>query len=255
MKPFIIFFKGQEGSSAIISYLQKLKQTNILGFEPFDTHHMKAKLVGEDLKRIFKLIFDKNIKFNYNQNIKQIYKKYTDIQINNIDKKKAIGFKMRPRELNNIMDVIKKNDVTVFVLIRHDICRHAISMCSTNRLQFDLKAGKIQKNPKHKIDLSILNKNIEICKNVLKQKQYLINMLKKHNINVYPIYYEEFCKNKAKFFNNMLRKLDIKLSQEELQKFASCTIPFKKVHDERIKKFVINYDEVVAFLKKKGLSL
>lgn len=255
MKDFIIFFRGQEGSSAIISYLQKINHINIIGFEPFDCHHMKKKLIGDDLKKIFNMIFDKSITQNNNQQIKNIYKKYTNIAINDIDKTKSIGFKMRPREINNYIDVIKKNNVVIFVLIRRDISRHAISMCSTNRLQFDLITKKINKNPKQIIDLKMLATNIDICKNVLKHKKILIKSLKKQGINVCPLYYEDFCKDKFTFFKYILNKLDIIMNDQAIIKLVKSNISFQKVHDDDIKKFVINYDEVVNFLKENKLKL
>jgi len=240
-----------------IKKIQKIKQINILGFEPFDTHHMKTRLVGTDLRRIFDLIYNKSYPTaaDHNKQIKQIYQKYTTVSVPAVNKSKSVGFKMRPRDMTDIIPTLKKNGVVVFVLIRRDIARQAVSMCSTNRLQFDLKAGKIEQNPKHTINLRTLDRNIKTCKHVLKQKQYLINMLKKQGISVHPIYYEEFCKNKLNFFKTFLTKIDVTLSDSELKKLATSQIPFKKVHDNEIKKFVINYTQVVSFFKQHGLTL
>jgi hypothetical protein len=254
MKDFIIFFKGQEGSSAIISYLKCVEHINIIGFEPFDCHHMDRPLIGPDLTKIFRLIFDKNIK-NYNTNIQELYSKYTKTPINNINKTKSIGFKMRPRNLPDIIDTLRDNNIVVFVLIRKDIARHALSMCNSNHLQFQLIAKQIQKNPQHQIDIKKLSENIARCIHIQKEKTNLINNLKRHNITVHKIFYEDFCTNKQLFFKNLLAKLDITLTTQELNTLVNTDIKFQKVHDDDISKFVINYQEVLACLKKHNLNL
>lgn len=254
MKDFMILYRGHEGSSAIISHLKKSSNIDIVGFEPFDTHHMKKHLKGPDLARVFKLMFDKSVNFGYNKQIKDIYSQYTEIPINNIDKKKSVGFKIRLRAWPVIKNIIVKNNVVCFVLIRKNILKWAISRLRSNTLQFQLINKDITANPKLYVKIEDLDEKIRLCQKLLDDKQKLINALKADGVDVHPIYYEDYCNNKYKFFENVFNKLDIKMTNQELKKFAEIEVHFKKVHSNDIKDFIENYDEVLDYIKKNKLE-
>ena len=128
MRDFIIFFSGGEGSSAIICHLKQfINNINILGFEPFDNHTLNKKMSDTDLNNIFRLLFNK--KQDHVSAINTIYGKYTDKTLG-IDKSKSNGFKMRLQDWNKIKEHIIKNNVIVFVLIRQNVLKWAISKCA-----------------------------------------------------------------------------------------------------------------------------
>ncbi|AYV82343.1 MAG: hypothetical protein Homavirus33_5 [Homavirus sp.] len=234
------------GSSAIISHLKKLtKYVDIIGFEPFDNFHMKKPLIGENLTMIFDLLFSKNLTndFAYYK-MNSIYKIYSDKEIDKFDKKKAIGFKMRFRNWETIETPIIKNNVVVFILVRQDVFKWAISTYDVDCNQFKLIKGDIEKDPTIKIDIEKFKSILRICHKNLEERYGLIDMLRKKNVDVCPLYYEEFCNDKKLFFKKMFDKLQIKLTNDELTEFANKPNYFKKVHSDDLKKYVTNYDEL-----------
>jgi hypothetical protein len=248
MKNFIILFDGQEGSSAIISHLNNQSSINIAGFEPFDNCHLKKPLTGNDFKLLLNNLFNHNMAA-----ASSIYKNYSDKNLLNIDKSKSVGFKMRFRNYDDIKSVLKRKDVVVFVLIRRNVLKWGLSKCRSNSLQFQLIKGEIEKNPKLYVNIDLLNKKIEQCTMLVKKKNTILKNLMNDGVNAHPIYYEDYCDNKVKFMRFVLNKLDIKLTNKELLEYSNKPNYFKKVHDDDISKFIINYDEVHEYIKKNDL--
>jgi hypothetical protein len=249
MKNFIIFFMANTGSSAIISHLKQLKEKiDIVGFEPFDNFHMKTPLIGDDLTKIFNLIYNNINNSNINQ-INNIYKKYTDKELK-FDTTKSVGCKMRFRNWDMIEGPIKNGNTTVFILIRQNVFKWAISSYDSKSTQFDLLKGKISKDPQITIDLVKFKQILSRCEQSLKERYELVELLKKRNINIIPIYYEEFCDNKKQFFKKFLNAIDIKLSDELLTEFANKPNYFKKVHSDDLRKYITNYDQLKKEFKE-----
>ena len=244
MKDFIIYFLANTGSSAIISHLMKFRDIiNILGFEPFDQHNMKKKkLVSDNLEEIFRNIFDKSID-DYDK-LQEIYSHHTDRKFPQIDKKKSVGFKMRFRNWDTIKHIIKENGVVVFILIRQNVFRWALSLYDKQSNQFKLIKKKIEKNPKIYVDIDKFREILYRCENNLNERYELIEKLEDDNYEVYPLFYEDYCDNKLEFFKDFFNSLEIPISNNELEKYVKIPNYFKKVHDDDIRKFVINYDEL-----------
>jgi len=253
-KDFIVFFEGGEGSSAIMSHLKQFtEKLDIIWFEPFDNCHFTNKLIDDDLSNIFSNIFNKNIKKNYNENIRQIYSNYTDRQLADFDKNKSVGFKMRFRDWDTIKPIIIKNNVVIFLLVRKNIVKWAISKYGSNSLQFKLIKGEIKENPKTNINIKQFEKILKRCRESIDYKYSLFKKLKMEGVEVYLIYYEDYCENKTIFLNSILRKININLDLEKVKEIATKNIHFKKVHSDDIKTFVTNYDEFYKFIADNDL--
>lgn len=252
MKDFVIIFHGHEGSSATISQLKKLDQIEIIGFEPFDAN--KRPMQSIDIRRMFSLIFNKNVKKNYVESINNIYKDYYKRDFPKFKKDGSVGFKMRIKNLPDITPVLKKNNVVVFILFRTNILKWAISKCRPNSYQFKLVKGQIKENPELIIDFNLLNKKIQECKRLHEQKKEILNRCINNRMLAYPIYYECMNEDKEKYFKDILKKIDINIQEDEFQKFINKQNYFKKVHSDNLEDFVTNYDELLNYVKKNKLE-
>lgn len=252
MKNFVIFFLANTGSSAIISHLKKLKDNiSIVGFEPFDECHMRNKKIQpNDLKRMLDMLLKKEAKFDENTNenvrnaIDKIYVKYRDDPFPEFDKSRSIGFKMRLKDWETIAEPIKNNDTVVFILLRENVFKWALSLYDFKSSQFSLIKGQIEKNPKVTVDIEKFKEILHRCQTNLEARYRLIERLDADGVSVYPLYYEEYCNDKEKFFRDFFDTVEIPMSKDALKEFSEIPNYFKKVHDDDVKKFVLNYDEL-----------
>jgi hypothetical protein len=249
MKNFILFFNSNEGSTAIMSQLKKSELFNILWLEPFDNHHLKKELKDQDLEDILSYTYT-----NDNSSLSDLYKEYSNTKLDYLYSNRSTGFKMRPRNLDHVIPILKEQKIHVFVLIRENILKSAISRCQTNLLQFELAQGKIKENPPITIDISVLQEKINLCKKINQEKYKLLENLKKLNISASPLYYEKFCSNKLEFFKDIFQKLEIKISAQDLCDFCNQELYYKKVHSDDISKFIVNYQEVLDYIQKNKLD-
>lgn len=252
-KNFVIFFDGCEGSTAIITHLKQFANIDIIWFEPFDNCHLKKKLIGKDLNNMFNLVYNNN-KFGYMAKINQIYSNYSDKELNNFDKDKSIGFKMRMRNFGDIKNILKNNDVVVFILMRKNILKWAISLYGSNTLQFKLVKKEIDKNPPMTINFDTLKEKIDLCNKNIEKKYDMFKNIRKEGIETHFIYYEDYCDNKAVFLNSIIKKLNIHMHIESVKNIAEKNIYFQKVHDNDLSKFVTNYDELLKFVQENNLQ-
>jgi len=253
-KDFIVFFEGGEGSSAIMSHLKQFTdKLDIIWFEPFDNCHFTNKLIGDDLHTIFSNIFNKNIKNKYEDNIRKIYSNYTNRQLLDFDKNKSVGFKMRFRDWDTIKPIVSENNVVIFILVRKNIVKWAISKYGSNSLQFKLIKGEIEQNPKTNINIGRFSKILNKCREGIEYKYSLFKKLKKEGVEVYLIYYEDYCENRTIFLSSILKKLNINMELDKVKEVANKNIHFKKVHSDDIKTFVTNYDEFYKFISDNEL--
>lgn len=251
---FIIFFDTHEGSSIISSQLGQLSSIDTIEFEPFDIvqlkNNMKDKYIGQDLITSFDILLNKNLKDNYIDKFHDLHKKYYRDQEKIIfDKKKSIGFKFRERNIDDIIPVLRNNDVKCFILRRRNILRWCISMYdSDNDIYSQFKTNNVVKK---KYDLNILKTKKKIYNSFLKNKDNLKKKLENNNINVYNIYYEDFVEDKKNFFKNFLNKINVFYTEEEFTKLKNEK--YKKVHPNDISKFVENYEEVYNLFNKQHI--
>lgn len=246
MRNFVIFFAANTGSSAIISHLKQMKdKLDIVGFEPFDNCHMKQALVGKDLTRMFELLYNKNLdNTSAHAELNKLYKLYNDKPIELFNNKKALGFKMRYRDWDTIEAPIKNNNVVVFILIRQNVFKWALSWYDSSATQFKLIKGEVEKDPKITVDVEKFRSILKGCCQGLNERYKLIEELKKRGVTVVPIYYEEYCENKVAFFRKFFDSIDMKLTEGELLEFANRPNFFKKVHGDNLKQYVVNYEEL-----------
>ena len=136
MKNFIIFNSEKEGSCALVQTLNNFNDVTIISdfIEPFDRHMFVKNAYGagkdiskKDFLRCLSLIFDSSP--NYLEELNTIYARYNKYFTFSFSKEKSRGFKMRVRKQWNdeLFAILKKYEVTAFVLIRQDLLRWALS--------------------------------------------------------------------------------------------------------------------------------
>ncbi len=286
MKNYIIFYNEKEGTNALIRLLDNFEQTSIVRqakeWEPFD-QHAYGKLSQGKLMRCLDLVFS-NSPSDFEE-LNNIYTQTARAPIQNFDRNKAVGFKMRfyapwrtlkIRKLifmfrtlfdfvnnyyeqsyrNELLRILKKNNVVAYVVVRQDILRWALSRYhgdgsgQPGHLQFKLANGEISREDIAKLEVNIdaLKQNIKVCKRLLHRKRNLVKYLNTANIPTYPIMYEDFLTDKHSYFKQFFQKIGIDVSEEEIDSALDKGAYFEKVHSNDISKFVINHEEVLAKL-------
>jgi hypothetical protein len=258
MKNFIIFNSEKEGSCALVNTLYNFDNIHIISdyIEPFDKHMFIAKeralgidISKKDFIRCLTLIYDSSE--NYLEELNLIYSKYNSQCKFNFSKNKSHGFKMRVRPQWNreLFSVLKRFKVTAFVLIRQDVLRWALSKYhgdgtgKRGHLQFD----DVNIKDLHKIQVSwrSLKKKIKKSEKRIENRKKLIQDLNAFGVEAFPLYYEDFCNNKFDYFRQLLKKLDIMITDEEIRQTIHTECYYKKVHPDNIGEFVKNHEEVI----------
>lgn len=283
MKNFIIFFDEKEGTSPLVRLLNNFEKVSIVhrghGWEPFDRHSC-GPMALRDLRACLEMIFgDEPVDFD---RLNKIYLKTAKRPLNRIDTSASVGFKMRfappapalpqingfhfwNRKIEAItmlryrrmmFDVLKKHDVTVFMAVRQDVLRWALSKYhgdGTGRpghLQFKVARGKANGAYLEPIDVDCvrLGRIITKCKTAHGMKRQLMETLRAQGISAHPIRYEDFLDCKERYFSRFFGLLGIETSASEIQEALSKGSHFEKVHPDEISEFVINHEEVVERL-------
>jgi hypothetical protein len=152
-----------------------------------------------------------------------------------------------------MIDLLKRNSVVVFLVVRQDVLRWALSMYhgdgtgKTGHLQFKLARGQVRKDEigKFHVDCRKLEKLIFRCERKHEEKRRLVGEFLRAGINVYTLRYEDFLEDKVEYFWRIGEILQISVSTEELQAALSRGAYLQKVHSDRISEFVENHGEVV----------
>jgi hypothetical protein len=271
-KRFIILFEQKEGSTPMIRLLDNFDDIDIVhqesnsGWEPFDRHNAGAMPVSSYL-RCLELIFGPDEPFM--DELNSIYSATSNKRLESFDKNKNVGFKMRlrPQHDNRFVrwlraskfkretfDVFRRHGVVVFVTVRQDIFRWALSMYHGNgtgqpgHLQFKLAKGLIRRSdiPPIKVDLAAFRPILKKFEDQIAEKRQLIDELNSLGIPAFPLLYEEFCNDKESFFQTFVERLGLPLSAAEVRAALDRGTDLKKVHSDDISEFVINADEVLA---------
>lgn len=279
---FIILFSEKEGTSPLVRLLDNFEKVSVVhmegnkGWEPFDRHHC-GPMRNRDFGRCLDLIYRQGPADM--RTINEIYQRTASAPLAPIGKSGAVGFKMRPNTsdflppapfhrlapfrkiffwyrqkeyMRILIDVLRRHDVTVFLAIRQDIFRWALSKYhgdgtgKTGQLQFKLAKGDLTQKDlgKIKVDLGRYAQLVQACKSELAAKRKLEKKLREAGIKVQPIRYEDFCGDKLIYFRDFFRKLDMELSDSEIQSALEKGAFFKKVHADDISEFVINHKEL-----------
>lgn len=283
---FVILFQEKQGTTAMVYYLNRFPGINILhhtngfGFEPFEKHSA-GPIKSKDIAKCLSLLNSKENNFNQ---INKIYTKTTTNEIKTFNKNEIFGFKMRlyppndkinpllakipfirgkARNLNKkrykkqIFRELKKHDIVVFIAIRQDMLKWALSKYhgdgteKNGHLQFKLMTKKIEKDKLKKIfvDRSKLNDLLNNCKKSNYNNLKIYKKLKKKGIKVYPLFYEHFLHNKFDFFSELFDKIDYKIKLPTIKSILNQDIKLKKVHSNNIEDFVINHQEIINNFK------
>ena len=262
---FIIFFTEREGTSVLVQLLDQFNQISIVhrinnqGWEPFNPHNCGAMLLAS-LQKCLELIYGSS-QLDMMQ-LNHIYTKTGKTPLSPFDKSKAIGLKMRfcpPKGVQFdqfqilMLELIKQNNIVVFVAVRQDVFRLALSMYhgdgtgKTGHLQFKVAQGKIKLEniPKITVDCSSLEAIISQCESRTQEKRDLLEWFQGTGVKVYPLLYEDFCENKISYFKKFFESIQVKISEQEIEDTLNKGTSFKKIHSTDISSFVINHEEVM----------
>lgn len=279
MKNFIIFFDEKEGTSPLVRLLDNFERISIIhqvgNWEPFDRHSC-GPMPLKNLQCCLEMIFGREPADVARLN--EVYLETAKNPLQETDPGTSVGFKMRfvppapvlpltkafpiwnkgveeitRRQYRRMMfDILKRNDVTVFLAVRQDLLRWALSKYhgdgsgNPGHLQFKLarrETSDFDLEPIH-VDCSRLEQIITQCRKAHKRKQRLLNALRSKGIAAHPLRYEDFLNSKQAYFSRLLDLLEIEASGSEIQKALSKGSPLKKVHPDAISEFVTNHEEV-----------
>jgi len=275
MHNFIIFFAEKEGTSPLIRLLNNFEQISIVhqvnreDWEPFDIHNRGAMTL-RNLERCLDMVFNKE-SINFEQ-LNQIYTKTAKKPLEEFNRNEATGLKMRfttpsenslfrttlPKNFSfdsfrlMMFDVLKRNDVVVFLALRQDILKWALSKYhgdgtgNPGHLQFKLANGKIKRNAIGKIhvDSTRLEVLISQCVEAHVRKRRLAEDFNRAGIQAHSLIYEDFLTDKQKCLNRILDILELNTSTEEIDAALKSGTYFEKVHSDDIADFVVNHEEI-----------
>ena len=275
MRNFIIIFAEKEGTSPLVRLLNNFERISIVhpvnngDWEPFDIHN-RGSMTLKNLERCLDIIFNKE-SIDFKQ-LNQIYTRTAEKPLEEFGNNGVIGFKMRfttPRKYSPFSDklpkkfthwsfrvmmfnVLKRNDVVVFLALRQDVLKWALSKYhgdgtgKPGHLQFKLANGKIKREEigKINVDCTRLEKIISKCVKSHARKRHLMDDFKLAGVQTHPLFYEDFLVDKQQYFNRILNILDLKTSIEEIDAALRKGTYFEKVHSDDISDFVVNHEEV-----------
>ena len=283
MRNFIILFEEKEGSTALISLMENFENVSTIQLaeenatEPFDAH-ASGPISRKDLRRCLKMIYGGG-QVDFDE-LNEIYRKTANASIAKFDGAGSVGFKMRfvaqqKNLLRNVpislfrnacrrtlrilfertmFKVFRQYEVVVLISVRQDIFRWALSKYhgdGTGRdghLQFRLASGQIRRSDIQRIyvDGDDLADIIEGCRRAHRRKKQLIEALKKDGVDAYPVFYEDFLRDKRGYFRRLFGFLEIQASDLEIDSALEKGSRFEKVHSEDIAQFVENHEEIQA---------
>jgi len=275
MRNFIIFFAEKEGTSPLLRLLNNFEQISIVhqvnreDWEPFDIHNRGAMTL-RNLERCLDMVFYRE-SINFEQ-LNQIYTGTANEPLEEFSGSEVTGLKMRfttpgqdskfwNRLPDNFTDssfrlmmfnVLKRNDVVVFLALRQDILKWALSKYhgdgtgKPGHLQFKLANGKIKRRAIGKIhvDSTRLETIISQCVEAHARKRRLAEDFNLAGIQTHSLIYEDFLTDKQKYLNRILDILELKTSTEEIDAALKKGTYFEKVHSDDITNFVVNHEEV-----------
>jgi hypothetical protein len=279
-KNFIILFEEKEGSTPIVRLLDNFTTVDIVhqvsntGWEPFDLHCC-GPISMRNYLRCLKLIYGEERP--YMEELNRIYTATARSPLRTFDKGKAVGLKMRFRPQRShswvnwlldpafryfSIDLFRTNDVVVFVTVRQDVFRWALSRYhgdGTGRpghLQFKLAKGKIDRSqiPKIHVSLPDFRRLVSHCERQVMLKRRLLARLSRSGVTAWPMLYESFCDDKSAFFAEVLSRLDLPSTEHDVTVALEKGTRFQKVHSQDIREFVVNADDVLEEFGERYLS-
>ena len=286
MRNFVIFFEEKEGTSPLVRLLDNFATVSVVhqvdnsGWEPFDRHNAGPMSIS-DLERCLDLVYGGGTVDMASLN--RIYTRTAVRPLESLPPGKSIGFKMRfrsprgtPRLVRSIVrrlglsrrvvdrvfqrpfrdrmiDVLRKHDVFVFLAVRQDVLRWALSKYhgdgsgKRGHLQFKIASGQISADKLDKIlvDCDRLERIIAQCEAEHERKHALMREFKAAGLHVQPLCYEDFVDDKVRYFEHLLNCIDVEVTRQDIDAALQSGTDFKKVHSDRIADFVDNHAEVL----------
>jgi len=250
---FIVFFDGQEGSTAIMQNLINFDQVGVLhgeindlyAYEPFEDYMFLDKSyggIGRDIP-LDKAIECINCFFCKKElSFHEKYNEYNSFNFSReIFSKQCLGFKMRTNrycqeDMIKLIDSLSQLKVVLFFLERKDNIKWAISKSIGHLKQFDVCSGK----PRGEFfaETDKIKYVLQKCKEIKSQKKVLFDKALNNGIDCKKIYYEDFMYGKNLFFRAITKKLGFELKSKSFK-----SIFLKKVHPDDLK-LLSNYSEV-----------
>jgi hypothetical protein len=270
-RSFVILFREKEGSTPIVRMLDKFDSIDIVhpessgSWEPFDLH-CSGPISSRDYSRYLELIYGDD--GNYMDRLNGIYTRTSKHPLREFNKNNSVGFKMRyrpqqssrlirlfnsPRFRRSSIRCFRDNNVVVFVTMRQDLFRWALSKYHGDgtgqhgHLQFKLANNKIDRAqiPKIRVDLEAFRQVLVKCERQLAQKRQLLERLDRSGVSACPLFYESFCDDKKAFFTDVLERLESPSTEQDIDAVLEKGTRFRKVHGNDIREFVVNADEVL----------
>jgi len=223
---------------------------NTQDWEPFDIQNRGAMTL-RNLERCLDMVLNKE-SINFRQ-LNQIYTRTANKPLEEFSGNVVTGLKIFGLMM---FDVLKRNDVVVFLALRQDILRWALSKYhgdgtgKPGHLQFKLANGKIKRNAIGKIhvDNTRLKIIISQCVEAHARKRRLMEEFNLAAIQTHFLIYEDFLADKQKYLNRILDILELNTSTEEIDAALKRGTYFEKVHSDDITNFVVNHEEVIEKL-------
>ena len=151
-----------------------------------------------------------------------------------------------------VLDVIARHDVTVFVAVRQDIYRWALSKCHGDghgrpgHLQFKLALGEITHDdiPPLRVAPWRMAFTLWRCEQDHARKRAIVAACRKRGIRVHPLVYESFLRDKRAHFAQFLQRIGHEVADAQLDEALAQEVPIKKVHAEDTSTWVVNHQEI-----------
>ena len=293
MKNFILFFEEKEGSTAVVQALDALDPVSVVrretesglgGWEPFEWFNC-GSLGRERFRQCLHSIF--GARPVGMERLNEIYMSTARAPLRQFGKAGSVGFKMRivpPWDLPNLAadspyrknpaidflcrairrssrgafrklmsESLSELDVVVFVMVRQDIFRWAISKYhgdgtgQPGHLQFRMASGDMspEKLPKIIFDRSRFGRIVDKCVELHRTKRWWFDAMSGAGIPTHALRYEDFADNRGRFFAQLLAALDIPVTNDGALAQAVQGTRLRRVHGDDISEYVANHREII----------
>jgi hypothetical protein len=261
MRDFVMFFDEKEGTTPIVRLLNNFPQVEVIRtwgeWEPFDGHACGPMPLGS-LRECIDLVFSRAPLAEINR----IYERTGKRSVSEFRSDVSIGFKMRfrpPLESESVdrfsammIELLKRHDVLVFLAVRQDLLRWALSKYhgdGTGRpghIQFRLASGKLPREeiPRITVDPEELERTIERCQAIHAEKRQLASELQGAGIDVVAARYEDFLADAGGFLSELLAHLGHQVSESEVRDALAHGSRIERVHGDDLSEFFVNAREL-----------
>jgi hypothetical protein len=255
-RDFVLFFDEKEGTTPIIRLLDNFPQVEVIRtmgeWEPFD-RHATGPMQLSTLRQCLDMVFSRAPVAEINE----IYQRTATRALSPFRGDDSIGFKMRftPPEgasqdhfSRMMLEVLKRHDVLVFLAVRQDLLRWALSKYhgdGTGRpghIQFRLASGKLARNeiPRITVELDRLERTIDRCEAIHAEKRMLMTKLQDAGLEVVPVRYEDFLADPATSLTGLVARLGHKVPAEEAREALARGAFVERVHGDDLSEFFAN---------------